>query len=186
MKLVFPAHEAQPDRPEATADLAQVVGHIARSLQGLQEELQRATAVTLEGRASVDVGRSIRGPGHPGGSMEVVNDLQMDVRRARKLRMLRKQIFGAENYSGPAWDILLYLFESYVSQRTDTIGNVCDGAAIPGATTLRWITRLEQQNLVEVEDDHLDRRRRFVELSQTGIALMTKYFSGTAPHSIAA
>jgi len=113
-------------------------------------------------------------------------DLQIDVRSARKLRYLRKRLFGDEIDSGPAWDILLHLFESHVSQRRDTVGNVTDGTELPGATALRWMGRLEQEGLIALRDDHLDRRRRYVELSGSGVDLMTKYFSGAAPHPIAA
>ena len=112
--------------------------------------------------------------------------LQLSVRRARGLRDLRKKMLGTDCFSGPAWDILLYLFESHVLQRRDTIGNVCDGTEIPATTVLRWINRLEQNGLIRLRDDHLDCRRRFVELSATGLQAMTEYFAGTAPHLIAA
>ena len=56
----------------------------------------------------------------------------------------------------------------------------------PGATSLRWMARLEQEKLIRLRDDHLDRRRRWVELTDAGVDLMTKYFSGVAPHPIAA
>jgi len=113
-------------------------------------------------------------------------DLRFDVRTARKLRGLRRAVFGPELYSGPAWDILLYVFESSINQRRDTIGNVTTATDLPSTTVLRWICRLEQEGLICVRDDHLDRRRRYVELSQSGIDLMNRYFSGVAPHSIAA
>jgi DNA-binding MarR family transcriptional regulator len=95
-------------------------------------------------------------------------------------------MFGSDMHWGPAWDILLHLFESHVFQRKDTIGNVTDGTELPGATALRWIGRLEQEGLVHLHDDHLDRRRRFVELSAGGVERMSQYFCGAAPHLIAA
>lgn len=112
--------------------------------------------------------------------------LQLSVRRARGLRDLRKKMLGMECFSGPAWDILLHLFESYVLQRRNTIGDVCDGSGLPATTTLRWLRRLEENGMISIYDDHLDNRRRFVELSAGGIKAMIDYFSGIAPHLIAA
>lgn len=112
--------------------------------------------------------------------------LQLSVRRARGLRELRRKMLGADCFSGPAWDILLYMFESHVLQRRDTIGNVCDGTEIPATTALRWINRLEQLGMITLRDDHLDCRRRFAELSVTGVDTMTRYFAGIAPHLLAA
>jgi hypothetical protein len=113
-------------------------------------------------------------------------DLNRDVRVARRLRHLRKTVFGPDLYSGPAWDILLYLFESSVLQRRYTIGKVTTSTDLAGTTALRWIGRLQQQQLIHVRDDHLDGRRRYVELSQSCIDLMNRYFSGAAPHRVAA
>lgn len=113
-------------------------------------------------------------------------DFRVGVRSARNLRKLRRSLFGYDIYSGPAWEILLHLFESHVLERRDTVGNVTDGTELPAATALRWMTRLEQEGLILLRDDHLDRRRRWVELSAAGADLMTRYFSGAAPHPIAA
>jgi DNA-binding MarR family transcriptional regulator len=113
-------------------------------------------------------------------------DFRFDVRSARNLRKLRRSLFGYDIYSGPPWEILLHLFESHVLERRDTVGNVTDGTELPGATSLRWMSRLEQEGLIRLRDDHLDRRRRWVELSDAGVDLMSRYFSGVAPHPIAA
>jgi DNA-binding MarR family transcriptional regulator len=113
-------------------------------------------------------------------------DFRIGVRSARNLRKLRRDLFGYDIYSGPAWEILLHLFESHVLERRDTVGNVTDGTELPAATSLRWMARLEQEGLIRLRDDHLDRRRRWVELTHAGADLMTKYFSGAAPHPIAA
>lgn len=112
--------------------------------------------------------------------------LQLSVRRARGLRDVRKKLLGAECSSGPGWEVLLYMFESHVMQRRDTIGNVCDGTDIPATTALRWINRLAELGLITLWDDHLDSRRRFAALSATGVHTMTEYFTGIAPHPLAA
>jgi DNA-binding MarR family transcriptional regulator len=136
---------------------------------------------TPRGLPSQGVAGAARGAGGP-----VDFDPRLDVRTARNLRHLRRTLLGADLYSGPAWDILLYLFESSVDQRRDTIGNVTTSTDLPSTTVLRWIRRLDQERLVHLCDDHLDGRRRYVELSQAAIDLMNNYFSRAAPYSIAA
>jgi len=152
-------------------ELAQLVSRIGHGLDALRKEIERETAASRQTREA-SAGR--------------MGNLHLDVREARKLRELRKILFGTDFFSGPAWDILLHLFESNLLQRGDSVGNVCDGTEVPVATALRWIARLEQGGLVRAWDDHLDRRRRFVELTPAGVELITRYFSGAAPHAIAA
>ena len=151
-------------------ELSLLVSEVTRELRDLNEEFQRSAM--MQRPVSVEL---------PAGT-----DLRIDVRSARKLRHLRKKIFGNDIYSGPAWDILLHLFESHVMQRRDTVGNVTDGTELPCATSIRWISRLAHEGLVSLTDDHFDRRRRFVELSASGAALMTRYFCGAAPNLVAA
>ena len=112
--------------------------------------------------------------------------IETTVRIARKSRDLRRHLLGTELYSGPSWALLFYMFESHVIQRRDTIGNVGDGAQIAPTTALRWIKRLAECGLVPISDDHLDHRRRFVELTPVGAAVMTKYFEDAMPQQIAA
>lgn len=152
-------------------ELANLVSEVTRELRDVNDEFRRS-ATKQRSDAFVELPAGI--------------DLRIDVRTARKLRHLRKRMFGDDIYSGPAWDILLHLFESHVMQRRDTVGNVTDGTELPCATGIRWIGRLEHEGLILLTDDHLDRRRRFVELSASGAALMTRYFCGAAPNLVAA
>jgi DNA-binding MarR family transcriptional regulator len=151
-------------------DLARLARDVTRGLEVLREEIR----VSMEEIPTVL-------PDIPAGI-----DVRLDVRSARKLRRLRKKLFGNDLHWGPAWDILLHLFESHVLQRKDTIGNVADGSELPGTTALRWIARLQQEGLIRLHDDHLDRRRRYVSLSLRGVERMSQYFTGAAPHLIAA
>jgi DNA-binding MarR family transcriptional regulator len=172
--------------PPSQADaVEQLTDRMSRRLRDLQDKIQSGTTI-----AGNDLGRirdevhSFAVRGHSDESMET--NLQMDVRRARKLRQMRKRIFGKDMFSGPGWDILLHLFETHVSQLRDTVGNVCDGAELPSATATRWMGRLEHEQLIRLRDDQFDGRRRFVELTDSGVQLMTNYFSAAAPHQITA
>jgi hypothetical protein len=148
-------------------DLTRMIGEVTRGVRSLSNEIKQHPVETPQA--------------YPSGL-----DIRVDVYRARRLRLMRRKLFGDGVYCGPAWDILLHLFESYVFQRRDTVGSVKDGAELAGTTAVRWIDRLEEEGLISSHGDHLDGRRRFVELSGSGLDLMTKYFAGAAPHQIAA
>jgi len=117
---------------------------------------------------------------------EGLTAVQSDVRRARTLRNLRRELLGVANYSGPGWEILLHLYDSHLHQLRDTVGNIADGTDIPTTTALRWITRLEADGLLITKDDPLDARRKFVELTGRAVDVMTRYFVGATTHLIAA
>jgi DNA-binding MarR family transcriptional regulator len=163
----------------------QLIERISCGLRDLQNEIQTALSSSNNDLgAALAEAPSFALPVRSAESLET--NLQMDVRRARKLRQLRKRMFGKQVFSGPGWEILLQLFDTHISQVRDTVGSVCEGTQLPAATALRWIGRLEQEQLVRLKDDQFDRRRRFVELTNSGVQLMTNYFSGSAPHQITA
>ncbi|MBB4612516.1 MarR family winged helix-turn-helix transcriptional regulator [Novosphingobium taihuense] len=99
------------------------------------------------------------------------------LRRKRDAVSARKGLFGE-----PGWDILLDL---YIADRRRTeiqVSSVCLDAGVPSTTILRWISRLEEENLVYREADTTDARRRYVRLTDDGRALMRsvlKAMSGT-------
>jgi DNA-binding MarR family transcriptional regulator len=153
---------------EPVDDVSGVLLRLASALQDLQMELKE----TAESSRCQDLGTVSEVRLHAATD----SNLQLNVRRARSIRQLRKSIFGAEFFSGPPWDILLLLFESHACQRRDTVCNVYDDTEIAPATALRWINKLSQAGLVRLRDDPLDGRRRFVELSNCGVAALTEYF----------
>ncbi|HEX6660494.1 MAG TPA: hypothetical protein VF067_01315 [Sphingomicrobium sp.] len=161
-----------------------LVDHVSRAIAEVQSLLLCKAAV----RKAQDAASQVEVPLHPGNpALHIIGgaDMQLNVRTAKKLRNLRKKMFGEDLFSGPAWSILLELFESYMLQRTDTVGQVCVSAELPGATALRWLAKLRDEGFVRLRDDHLDRRRRFAELSEEGVQMMTQYFSGASPHVVA-
>src|SRR5258705_11281847 len=93
-------------------ELSLLVSEVTRELRDLNEEFQRSAMMQRQ-VGSVEV---------PAGM-----DLRIYVRSARKLRNLRKRIFGNDIYSRPAWDNLLHLIESPGMQRRNTVGKGTDG-----------------------------------------------------------
>jgi DNA-binding MarR family transcriptional regulator len=152
--------------------LAAMLVQISAQLDGASDELQR---IASESSRANDVQIA----GAPA-SMEI------DVRRARALRSLRKKLLGEDYFSGSSWEILLHLFETHLRQLRESMGNVSLGTEIPLTTVLRWTERLEGAGLILVRDDPFDARRRYVELTPHAANLMTKYFLGATTHLIAA
>src|SRR4051812_23950612 len=174
LHIVSDEQAGSPKSVTSLAELATMLGAISDQLSGACEELQRAASMPAPF------------PDVPQFSDTSSSSIQIDVRRARSLRALRRQLLGDEYFSGPGWDILLHLFESHLEQVRDTVGSACDGSAAAATTALRWISRLEDDQLIAMRDDPLDARRRFVELTPAAIDVMTKYFFGATTHPIAA
>lgn len=99
-----------------------------------------------------------------------------EVKALIKDRRARDEYFNSYLFADPAWDMLLELFEALLEQRRVATTNLCDSAAVPHTTALRWITTLKQEGLIVCEGDRFDGRRKFVSLSAKGKKSMIDYF----------
>lgn len=94
-----------------------------------------------------------------------------DVARVAKLRAIialrraRAEVFGADLFADPAWDILLDLLLAELTQARATVGSACAAASVPDTTALRWIGLLESNGFLERRKDPHDGRRVFVNLT---------------------
>lgn len=98
-----------------------------------------------------------------------------EIRQLLNARRARAAFFGADLFSDPAWDILLFTYAARLEQQRVSIGAVCESAAVPSTTALRWINKLEQDGWVSRSDDPLDGRRAWIELSPRGLVRMERY-----------
>ncbi|MBB3537308.1 DNA-binding MarR family transcriptional regulator [Novosphingobium sp. BK486] len=78
-----------------------------------------------------------------------------------------KGLFGE-----PAWDILLDLYIAHKRGTELQVSSVCLEAGVPSTTILRWIARLEREGLLYRQADTGDLRRRYVRLTDDGLAMM--------------
>ena len=101
---------------------------------------------------------------------------EKEVRTLLKLRRKRDRFFGGDLFADPAWDILLELYAAELGQYRISVGSLCDGAAVPATTALRWITLLEKRGLIARRADPSDARRLFVSLSPNALETMNAYF----------
>jgi DNA-binding MarR family transcriptional regulator len=93
--------------------------------------------------------------------------------RTRRVDYLRSDLF-----SDPAWDLLLQLYASELSQQRITLSQLGQTTNVPSTTTLRWIKMLECDDLLARKIDPLDGRRVFLTLTHKGLMAMTGYFLG--------
>jgi hypothetical protein len=99
------------------------------------------------------------------------------VRAVIKSRRLRERVFGENLFGDPAWDMLLDLYASHLEQKRVSVSSLQIASAVPGTTALRWMTRLENKQLLMRHADPFDARRIFVELSADGVLLMERYWA---------
>ena len=97
------------------------------------------------------------------------------IRSIIKARASRRQIFGADLFADPAWDMLLELFALTCEGRRVSVSKLSHAAGVPGTTALRWIDKLETECLIVRSDDPHDARRVWVMLSQAGFSAMTTF-----------
>ncbi|UVO49079.1 hypothetical protein M0208_00520 [Sphingomonas sp. SUN019] len=98
-------------------------------------------------------------------------------------RRRRDSVFNQQTYllGEPAWDILLFL---YIGRQRGWAVSVAHAARATGAastTALRWIARLEGDNMVQREIDPFDRRRVLLRLTDGAASLLDTYVDSLRP-----
>ncbi|QGN53193.1 winged helix DNA-binding protein [Novosphingobium sp. Gsoil 351] len=96
--------------------------------------------------------------------------------RARRANFLPPELFGE-----PGWDILLDLAFAAQANEPRSIKSACLSSHVPEATALRYIDLLIRLGLVERTADKIDRRRKFVRLTELGERNMRDYLASMPP-----
>jgi DNA-binding MarR family transcriptional regulator/CheY-like chemotaxis protein len=99
-----------------------------------------------------------------------------DIRRTLRLRRLRDSFFDGSLFADPAWDILLDLAAARQEMAQVAVSSLCIAAAVPPTTALRWIKAMTDHGLLERVADPEDGRRIFIQLSDTAVAALSRYF----------
>ena len=102
------------------------------------------------------------------------------IRRVLKARRVRQDFFGEDLFADPAWDILLEAYASQLLQQRTSVTALCNAAAVPATTALRWVRKLEEEGLLDRRQDPLDARRSWVELSNGANAKMRRYLEAVS------
>lgn len=98
------------------------------------------------------------------------------VRRMIAARQARARFFDAELFSDPAWDMLLDLTAAHAEKARVSVTSLCIAANVPATTALRWLKQMVESGIFERVADANDRRRAFIELSESSRSAMARYF----------
>lgn len=99
------------------------------------------------------------------------------VRRIIRQRQMRTRHFEAQLFADPAWDMLLDLTAARAEHRRVSVTSLCIASGVPPTTALRWIGQMVEQGLFLRVGDQMDRRRAFIELSDSCAEAMARYFA---------
>lgn len=98
------------------------------------------------------------------------------IRRFIRHRQLRGRFFDPALFADPAWDMLLDLAAARAEHKQVSVTSLCIASGVPPTTALRWIGQLTAAGLLERIEDHADRRRAFLALSDEAAEAMARYF----------
>ncbi|WP_228243089.1 winged helix DNA-binding protein [Porphyrobacter sp. GA68] len=103
------------------------------------------------------------------------------VRAVLRQRQKRNQLFGAEFFADPAWDMLLDLTAARAEHQRVSVTSLCLASGVPATTALRWIGQMVDAGMFQRVKDTEDGRRAFIELTDRSVEAMTRYFADLAP-----
>ena len=102
-----------------------------------------------------------------------------DIRAVLRQRRLRDRFFDPALFADPAWDMLLDLMAARLEDVHVAVSSLCIAAAVPPTTALRWIKTMTDFGLFERCADPDDGRRIFIQLSDSAMEAMARYFQAS-------
>ncbi len=95
-------------------------------------------------------------------------------------RGARRDLFGRNILTDPAWDMLLVLGLAACDDRELTVGELCAGARSSMTTALRVIDYLADRGLLTRRSNPGDRRSALLSISETGLVRMASLLERSA------
>jgi hypothetical protein len=101
--------------------------------------------------------------------------------RAVRDRGARSDFVGSKDIFGePAWDILLDLFIRQTNEKQVSARAAMMHAGAGPSTVVRWLSVLEQNDLIETSPDPSDSKQRLIRLTPGGYEGMLRYLETIA------
>ncbi|PKP94130.1 MAG: hypothetical protein CVT77_03395 [Alphaproteobacteria bacterium HGW-Alphaproteobacteria-16] len=123
------------------------------------------------------------GEGHRvGAESDDAVTLAAGVQLIMRMRRLRSSFFEETLFADPAWDMMLDLMEARLSQANVSISSLCMAGCVPATTALRWVKILTEKGILVRKPDAGDRRRVYVELSDSAAEAMMGWLAIARPH----
>jgi DNA-binding MarR family transcriptional regulator len=101
------------------------------------------------------------------------------IRYYLRQRRRRNQLFAADLFADPAWDILLDLFASELDARPVSISDACLASGVPPTTALRWIQNMARAGHLHRTPSETDGRRVYLILSARSRSTIADWVSVT-------
>ena len=171
-------------RMASSAEKVDKVEHLTSAPATFSSEL--LTNYSTEVRANSNIQLDILGPAlvAPASKLPGQPVTEKQVRAILKIRRARDQYFPRDMFADPAWDMLLALYAARLGQRRMSVGDLCQAAAVPATTALRWIATLQSNGLIERSADPLDGRRFYLSLTASGLDAMANYFKSVTVDTV--
>lgn len=150
------------DERNVLANHQMILEETRSEVRALQERLE--TIVSPQG--------FLQQPPRDGTLSLEVDSLISKVRSVVRFRDLRRNVFAADIFADPAWDLLLDIFVCDLSQQRMSVTAACHSARVPQTTALRWLRVLEDAGLIVRSNDPMDGRRVFVSLTEEAFTKM--------------
>ena len=80
----------------------------------------------------------------------------------------RDKVFGGDPFGDPAWNLLLDLYVAHHEQTLISLSSACIAAGVPQSTGLRLISLLRARDLLQRQQDTIDRRKSYLSLTENG------------------
>jgi hypothetical protein len=159
----------------AVLRLTEQVGQIAQRLDRLNPSAERSNIVPFDGDRVRSAQPAFR-PEPAVASGAGLPDPRL-VRRVLRQRQLRGRFLDPELFADPAWDMLLDLTAAASEKVRVSVSSLCIAASVPATTALRWIRQMTDADLLARIEDHEDRRRAFIVLTERSRHAMSAYFA---------
>lgn len=104
------------------------------------------------------------------------NEVHLLARGLLRLRQERQRHFSID-VTGPAWDLMLAMFDADGDDLHLSVGDLAVRAHVPRTTTIRWLREMERHGIVVLLPDRRDRRLVRVRVTHAGRETMVGLLS---------
>lgn len=161
------------------AFLRQALGALGPVLEGLHPN--RESGLIGYSIPSHSLPNRTDAPSPEMGKTPARHDRARRVREHIRQRKIRGDIFPADFFADPVWDMMLDLYAAHHEAQQVSVSSLCIAAAVPPTTALRWIKTLTADGwLIRTRDDH-DGRRVYIDLSDEIRGKLDVYFDAIEP-----
>jgi DNA-binding MarR family transcriptional regulator len=150
--------------------------YIRTTRNGAHPEVDNPNIVEQIRELQDRVHQLVRATGSIEPTIEMPNTVADHVRSILELRARRQLLFNDSLFRGPAWEMLLELYDLKSRGRREYVSGLCVASGAPTTTALRWINHLESNGWLTRAPDPKDGRRCLVDVTDKTIDSVNRLF----------